>query len=88
MEITEIGYLTDVEGNYDYFQKYIELSQVLAYTDNEKTILKLKDNAMFVFGGMLLPFLLRKCGKENVVDCIFYSFMISQFVLRRSTTYQ
>lgn len=52
MSTTEIGYLTDVEGNYDYYQSYIARSTVLAYTDEEKTTLQLKPNTIFVFGGM------------------------------------
>lgn len=49
----EIGYVTDVEGNYDFYQAYIERSGVLEYADKEKTVLKLKDGAIFVFGGMI-----------------------------------
>jgi len=47
----EIGYFTDVEGNYDYFQKYISISNILRYDSKDKESLVLKDGAMFVFGG-------------------------------------
>lgn len=44
-----LGYITDVEGNYDFFQSYVKQSNVLEY-ENEK--LKLRDdNCYFVFGG-------------------------------------
>ena len=47
------GYLTDVEGNFDYFERYIAASAVLEW-DDEKTKTKLKfkrPDAIFVFGG-------------------------------------
>jgi len=46
---TEIGYFTDVEGNFDYFQKYLSLSGVLQQ-DKDGSLL-LKEGAIFVFGG-------------------------------------
>lgn len=55
MAVSKIGFLTDVEGNLEYFHKYIQLSKVLKYEDEEKTTLKLEDGAMFVFGGTSPP---------------------------------
>jgi hypothetical protein len=45
------GFLTDVEGNYEYFEKYVEISKVLEWETPEKKALKLRDGASFVFGG-------------------------------------
>ena len=45
------GYLTDVEGNFEYFENYMAISKVLEWEDENKTALRLKDNALFVFGG-------------------------------------
>ena len=50
---TVCGYLTDVEGNFDYFERYLAISKVLQW-DDEKTKTKLKfrrDDSIFVFGG-------------------------------------
>mmetsp|Transcript_30047 Transcript_30047/g.48440 ORF Transcript_30047/g.48440 Transcript_30047/m.48440 type:complete len:503 (-) Transcript_30047:159-1667(-) len=50
--IAVCGYLTDVESNYDYFERYLKISKILEWTDNSHTKLKFKrDDAMFVFGG-------------------------------------
>jgi hypothetical protein len=50
--ITICAYLTDVEGNLDYFHKYVRLSKVIAWVDSKKNRLRFKlDNSMFVFGG-------------------------------------
>ena len=50
--ISECAFLTDVEGNFDYFERYIQISRVLKWKDDQKTALEFKkDNAMFVFGG-------------------------------------
>ena len=46
------AYVTDVEGNLDYFERYVAISKVLAWADEEKTKLTFKrDDAIFVFGG-------------------------------------
>ena len=46
------GYLTDVEGNYEYFERYVEISKVLHWADPQtRTSLVLEDGAYFVFGG-------------------------------------
>ena len=51
--ITECAYLTDVEGNLDYFYNYVEISKVLEWENKEtKNRLKFKhEHSMFVFGG-------------------------------------
>ena len=46
-----IGYVTDVEGNLDFFQQYVELSNVLKYSNSTKNKLILKDGCYFVHGG-------------------------------------
>ena len=46
-----IGYVTDVEGNLDFFNKYVSFSNVLTYSDSTKRQLKLKDDCYFVHGG-------------------------------------
>ena len=50
--ITECAFLTDVEGNFEYFERYLGISKVLRWADDQKTELEFKkDSAMFVFGG-------------------------------------
>ena len=50
--ITICAYLTDVEGNLDYFHKYVGISKVITWVDSKKNRLKFKqDNSMFIFGG-------------------------------------
>jgi hypothetical protein len=51
--ITICAYLTDVEGNLDYFYNYVEISRVLEWENKEtKNRLKFKhEHTMFVFGG-------------------------------------
>eukprot|EP00288_Rhodomonas_lens_P015739 CAMPEP_0177696280 /NCGR_PEP_ID=MMETSP0484_2-20121128/3898_1 /TAXON_ID=354590 /ORGANISM="Rhodomonas lens, Strain RHODO" /LENGTH=389 /DNA_ID=CAMNT_0019207245 /DNA_START=206 /DNA_END=1371 /DNA_ORIENTATION=+ len=48
---TVCGYLTDVEGNYDYFERYVAISRVIKWADDEKSELELNDGCEFVFGG-------------------------------------
>jgi hypothetical protein len=48
------GYLADVEGNLDLFERYLAISKILEWADTEKTKTRLRfkrDDAMFVFGG-------------------------------------
>ena len=45
----KVGYATDVEGNYDYWSRYIELSEILTRTF--LGTLELAENCHFVFGG-------------------------------------
>ena len=51
--ITECAYLTDVEGNYDYFCKYVEISKVVKWADEQtKNKIKFRQaHTMLVFGG-------------------------------------
>ena len=50
--ITVCGYLSDVEGNLDYFERYLARSEILEWEDAAKSKLKFKrSDAMFVFGG-------------------------------------
>jgi hypothetical protein len=45
------AFLTDVEGNYEYFERYVEISKVLTWADEKKNSLILKEGTTFVFGG-------------------------------------
>lgn len=44
-----VGYVSDIEGNYDYWRKYISRSEVLHVTDNNH--IRLRDQCHFVCGG-------------------------------------
>ena len=46
-----VAFLTDVEGNYEYFERYVAISKVLEWEDEKRDSLKLRDDATFVFGG-------------------------------------
>lgn len=47
-----IGYVTDVEGNLDYFRRYVRASGVLRFDDDAETVLRFADDGCrFVFGG-------------------------------------
>jgi len=46
------GYVTDVEGNMDYFNKYVKISKILEWTSEKKNRLKFKKNdSIFIYGG-------------------------------------
>jgi hypothetical protein len=45
------AFLTDVEGNYEYFERYVDISRVLKWETEERKSLTLEDNVTFVFGG-------------------------------------
>ena len=34
-----VSYVTDVEGNYDYFQNFVRMSQIVKYEDEQETVL-------------------------------------------------
>jgi hypothetical protein len=52
MSYSVCGYITDVEGNLDYFNRYVEISQILRWANDEKTRLEFqRDDAILVFGG-------------------------------------
>jgi hypothetical protein len=44
-----IGYVTDIEGNYDFWQRYLAISNVL-YKSSDGVI-QLKNECEFVYGG-------------------------------------
>lgn len=44
-----IGYATDIEGNYDYWERYIDLSKILSRSLEGAVLLN--DDCHFVFGG-------------------------------------
>lgn len=44
----KVGYVSDIEGNYDYWRKYVEYSDVLVA---EGSNVLLRDNCHFVCGG-------------------------------------
>ena len=44
------GYVTDIEGNYDYWERYIHISRVLRRSESS-SLLELRDNCSLVFGG-------------------------------------
>ena len=48
-----LGYVTDVEGNIDYFLKFVQHSHVLTiqYWDTKTLTLAMKEEAYFVYGG-------------------------------------
>ena len=48
-QMMKVGYATDVEGNYDYWSRYIELSDILNRTPSGQ--LELSPDCHFVFGG-------------------------------------
>ena len=48
--LVRIGYVTDVEGNLDYFRQFVELSPVVSYDDDGELQLD-DDQCFFVFGG-------------------------------------
>ena len=49
-----VSYLTDVEGNLDYFNRFVRISEALSYEENSpRRALRLEDGFAFVFGGDL-----------------------------------
>ena len=48
-----IAYVTDIEGNYDYWQRYLKMSNALYKVDasNGSYSVKLRDECEFVYGG-------------------------------------
>mmetsp|Transcript_5783 Transcript_5783/g.14198 ORF Transcript_5783/g.14198 Transcript_5783/m.14198 type:complete len:101 (+) Transcript_5783:278-580(+) len=49
--VLEIGYVTDVEGNLDYFNRWVAQSRVLRYDADGKRLEFVHDGAYFVYGG-------------------------------------
>jgi len=50
--LTEVYYASDVEGNFEYFRRFIDLSPGMSFSKC-RTFLQLEDNIGFVFGGDL-----------------------------------
>ncbi len=48
-----IGYCTDVEGDLNYWNRYVGISRVL-FRDESDQKLKVRPNSIFVFGGSVL----------------------------------
>lgn len=48
LQNSTVGYCTDVEGNYEYWKRYLKLSKVLESSENG---LQLKSNCYFIYGG-------------------------------------
>lgn len=48
LQNSTVGYCTDVEGNYEYWKRYLRLSKVLEITENG---VHLKPNCYFIYGG-------------------------------------
>jgi hypothetical protein len=48
MKNSVVGYCTDIEGNLEYWKRYIEISTVLEQTEDGVI---LKENCYFVYGG-------------------------------------
>jgi hypothetical protein len=48
-DMVTIGYATDIEGNYDYWERYISLSKILSRS--VEGVLLLNEDCHFVFGG-------------------------------------
>lgn len=46
-----IGYISDIEGNIDYWNKYLEISKVLYRDPNDKSICLYDKSCYFVYGG-------------------------------------
>jgi hypothetical protein len=45
-------YITDVEGNMDFFNKYVNISKVIEWTSEKKNRLKFRnDDSIFIYGG-------------------------------------
>ena len=64
------AYLTDVEGNLDFFEKYVRISKVIEWVDSKKNRLRFKQNdSMFVFGG--------DCQDRGIGDIRFVNLLLN-----------
>jgi len=68
------GFLTDVEGNYEYFQRYVAISKVLSWASDKQDKLELKDGAEVRFAQFLFVSLCSICFGGQM-------FRSAQFVL-------
>jgi hypothetical protein len=48
--VVTVGYCTDVEGNYEYWKRYLRLSRVIERAETTGRV-QLKSNCHFVYGG-------------------------------------
>jgi hypothetical protein len=63
------AYLTDVEGNLDFFEKYVRISKVIEWVDSKKNRLRFKQkDSMFVFGG--------DCQDRGIGDIRFVNLLL------------
>jgi hypothetical protein len=64
------AYLTDVEGNLDFFEKYVRISKVIEWVDSKKNKLRFKQkDSMFVFGG--------DCQDRGIGDIRFVNLLLN-----------
>lgn len=59
-----IGYATDIEGNFDHWNKYLSVSEVLYKDGSSPRSIKLEDGCQFVYGG-------DACDRGKEIDCTF-----------------
>ena len=59
-----IGYATDIEGNFDYWNKYLSVSEVLYKDGSSPRSTKLEDGCQFVYGG-------DACDRGEEIDSTF-----------------
>jgi len=62
-----IAYVTDIEGNWDYWNRYVLISRVLERNPEDINDLILKDNCELVFGGDVCD---RGPGDLRVIDAL------------------
>lgn len=46
-----IGYCTDVEGNLEYFERYVDRSKILRWRNGRSSLDFIDEDTEFVFGG-------------------------------------
>lgn len=46
-----VGYATDIEGNFDYWNKYLSVSEVLYKEGSNPRSIRLEEGCQFVYGG-------------------------------------
>jgi hypothetical protein len=64
------AYLTDVEGNLDFFEKYVSISKVIEWVDSKKNRLRFKQkDSLFVFGG--------DCQDRGIGDIRFVNLLLN-----------
>ena len=69
-QLSVCAYLTDVEGNLDFFEKYVRISKVIEWTDSKKNRLRFKQkDSMFVFGG--------DCQDRGIGDIRFVNLLLN-----------